>query len=67
MSIDSSIDIVIPVAMETDGVAGVSSDGNLLIGAGRDNDQGSFWSGLIDDVQIYNEAMTQDEITEMIH
>ncbi len=58
MSIDSSIDIVIPVAVDTDGVAGVCSDDNLLIGAGRANDQGSFWSGLIDDVQIYYEAMT---------
>jgi len=67
MSIDSSIDIVIPVAVDTDGVAGVSSDGNILIGTGKDLGHGSFWSGLIDDVQIYDEAMTLDELMEIVY
>ena len=31
-----------------------SLDGGLNIGAGKNLDAGSFWSGLIDDVRIYN-------------
>jgi len=42
MSIDSSIDIIIPVAVDTNSVTGVSSDVKLLIGAGREHDKGSF-------------------------
>lgn len=67
MSIDSNIDIVIPFGIDPDGVAEVFSDGNMLFGAGRDHDQRSFWFGLIDAIQIYNEAMTQVEITEMVY
>jgi hypothetical protein len=36
----------------------VSSYEGLNIGAGRSLDPGTFWSGLIDDVRIYNRAMT---------
>jgi L-ascorbate metabolism protein UlaG (beta-lactamase superfamily)/N-acetylneuraminic acid mutarotase len=35
-----------------------SSDGGLYIGAGENLEPGSFWSGLIDDVRIYNRAIT---------
>ncbi|HUV63448.1 MAG TPA: LamG-like jellyroll fold domain-containing protein [Sedimentisphaerales bacterium] len=35
----------------------ISNDG-LNIGAGKNLDPGTFWSGLIDDVRIYNRAMT---------
>jgi len=35
------------------------SDGVLYIGAGKTLDAGSFFSGLIDDVRIYNRALTQ--------
>ncbi len=35
-----------------------SASGGLYIGAGSDLEQGAFWSGLIDDVRIYNRAVT---------
>ncbi|MHC4192469.1 MAG: LamG-like jellyroll fold domain-containing protein [Planctomycetota bacterium] len=35
-----------------------SSDGGLYLGVGKDLEPGSFWSGLIDDVRIYNRAIT---------
>jgi hypothetical protein len=34
------------------------SDGGLYIGAGKNLEAGSFWSGLIDDVRIYNRAIS---------
>jgi hypothetical protein len=34
-----------------------SSDGGLNIGCGSDAAAGTFWSGLIDDVRIYNRAV----------
>jgi hypothetical protein len=34
------------------------SAGGLCIGAGKALEPGSFFSGLIDDVRIYNRAMT---------
>lgn len=66
MSIDSSMNIVIPVAVDSDGVAGVSLDGKILIGTGKDLEPGSFCSGLIDDVQLYDETITIEEIVEMV-
>jgi len=35
-----------------------SSQGGLHFGAGKGLEAGSFWSGLIDDVRIYNRAVT---------
>ena len=35
-----------------------SASGGLYIGAGSDLEPGAFWSGLIDDVRIYNRALT---------
>jgi hypothetical protein len=35
------------------------SQGGLYIGAGKGLEAGSFWSGLIDDVQIYDRAVTR--------
>jgi hypothetical protein len=34
-----------------------SSEGGLYIAAGKTLDAGSFWSGLIDDIRIYNLAV----------
>ena len=34
------------------------SEGGLYIGAGNDREPGSFFSGLIDDVKIYDRAVT---------
>ena len=36
----------------------VGATGGLYIGAGSDLGAGSFWSGLVDDVRIYNRAVT---------
>jgi hypothetical protein len=33
-------------------------DNGLCIGAGSDLEPGTFWSGLIDDVRIYNRVLT---------
>jgi hypothetical protein len=53
------------VAKDTDVVAGLLSDGDLYFGAGKDLDTASFFSGLIDDVRIYNQALSTEEIEEM--
>jgi glucose/arabinose dehydrogenase len=39
-----------------------SSDGGLYIGAGKSLEAASFWDGSIDDVRIYNVALTSEEI-----
>jgi len=47
----------VEVAKDTQaGLAG--SDGGLYIGAGKGLEPGAFWSGLIDDVRIYDRAVT---------
>jgi hypothetical protein len=35
----------------------VGSNNDLYIGTGKAKESGSFWSGLIDDVRIYNRAV----------
>jgi N-acetylneuraminic acid mutarotase len=45
------------VAKDSGPVGGVYSDGGLYIGASKTLDAGSFFSGLIDDVRIYNRAV----------
>jgi len=35
-----------------------NADGGLYFGAGKDRETGSFWQGLIDDVKIYDRAVT---------
>lgn len=39
-----------------------SSSGGLHIGCGSDMSPGTFWKGLIDDVRIYNHALTDDRV-----
>ena len=34
-----------------------ASSGNVILGAAKDMAPGTFWSGLIDDVRIYNRAV----------
>jgi hypothetical protein len=41
------------------------SDGDLYFGAGKDLDPVSFFSGLIDDVRIYSQALSPEEIEQM--
>ncbi len=38
----------------------VGSTGALVIGAGTDSQPGTFWSGMIDDVRVYNRAIAMD-------
>jgi len=53
------------VAKDTDVVGGVDSDGGLYLGAGKTLDTASFFSGLIDDVRIYDRALSAEEIAEL--
>jgi hypothetical protein len=50
------------VAVDSDYVAVLSCDAGLYIGAGQALDAASFFSGLIDDVRIYDVALSADEI-----
>ena len=43
------------------------SDGGLYIGANKNLDAGTFFSGLIDDVRIYNVALTEEGIASLSH
>jgi hypothetical protein len=36
----------------------VGSNGGLNIGCGKNSEPGTFWSGLIDDIRIYNRAVS---------
>lgn len=42
-----------------------SSDGGLHIGAGKNLETGSFWSGLIDELRFYNQALSAEEIEKL--
>jgi len=50
------------VAKDIDVVGGVGSSGGLYFGADKTLDAGSFFSGLIDDVRIYDQALNAEEI-----
>ena len=52
----------IQVAKDTDVVGGVDSTGGLHIGAGKNLDPSSFFSGLIDDIRIYSVVLTPEQI-----
>jgi len=54
-------------AMDTHSVELFSSNGGLHIGAGRSLEAGTFFAGLIDDVRIYNETLSEEEIEAMVH
>ena len=53
------------VAVDDGVVGGVQSTAGLYIGAGQTLDVGTFFSGLIDDVRIYNKALSAEEITAL--
>ncbi len=44
-----------------------SADGGMYIGAGKNLEAVTFFSGKIDDVRIYNVALTADEIDTLVH
>jgi hypothetical protein len=42
-----------------------SSNGGLYIGTNKNRDTGTFFSGLIDDVRIYELALTAEEVAAL--
>ena len=50
------------VVVDAGYVGGVQSSGGLYFGAGQNLGSGTFFSGLIDDVRIYDTALTAEEI-----
>ncbi len=55
----------VEVTVDSDYVVGVPSDGGLYIGTGKAMQPGTFFSGLIDDVRIYNRALNAEEIAAL--
>jgi len=55
----------IRVAFDTQPVVLPSSEGGLYIGAGKNLDAGTFFSGLIDDLRIYNRALSAEQIAAL--
>jgi N-acetylneuraminic acid mutarotase len=53
------------VAIDTDAVGGVGSNGGLYFGAGKTLDATSFFTGLIDDIRIYDRALSAEEVAEL--
>jgi len=43
------------------------SNGGLYIGTSKSLDAGTFFSGLIDDIRIYDVALSAEEIEELVH
>ena len=50
------------VAEDTSVVSGAPSEGGLYIGASKDLEAGSFFSGMIDDVHVYDRTLSLAEI-----
>jgi Tol biopolymer transport system component len=55
----------IRVAFDSQPVVLPSSDGGLHIGSGKNLDGGTFFSGLVDDVRIYNVALATEEVAAL--
>jgi hypothetical protein len=55
----------VEVAADTDFIGGVQTTGGLYIGAGQALDAGTFFSGLIDDIRIYDVALTTEDIAAL--
>jgi len=55
----------VEVAGDMGPVGTIRSDGGLYIGADEILDATSFFSGLIDDVRIYNNALSEEEIVAL--
>jgi hypothetical protein len=53
------------VAKDADIAGGFGSDGGLYIGAGKALDAASFFSGLIDDIRIYDEVLSAEEVADL--
>ncbi|MFB0553337.1 MAG: LamG-like jellyroll fold domain-containing protein [Phycisphaerae bacterium] len=55
------------VVVDAGYAGGVQSSGGLYIGAGQNLSTGTFFSGLIDDVRIYNCALSAERIKAIAH
>jgi Tol biopolymer transport system component len=55
----------VEVAKDTEPVGGVDSNGGLYFGASKTLDANAFWSGLIDDVRIYDEVLSAEEVADL--
>ncbi|UCG58612.1 MAG: PD40 domain-containing protein [Phycisphaerales bacterium] len=55
----------VEVAKDADVVAALSSDGGMYLGLASTFDTATFFSGLLDDVRIYNAALSADHIEEL--
>jgi hypothetical protein len=56
----------VEVAKDADALDGLQgSDGGLYFGVGKTFDTSTFFSGLLDDVRIYNQALSAEEIEEL--
>jgi beta-lactamase regulating signal transducer with metallopeptidase domain len=55
----------VEVAKDNSIVGGEPSDGGLYFGADKRLGQGTFFSGLIDDVRIYDEVLSAEEVAEL--
>ena len=53
------------IAMDTQSVTLPFSNGGLYIGFGKSLDAGTFFSGLIDDIRIYDVVLSTEEITAL--
>jgi len=53
------------VAKDDSIVAGEPSDGGLYFGADKMLGQGTFFSGLIDDIRIYDKVLSAEEVAEL--
>jgi len=53
------------VARDNNAVGGVDSNGSLYFGGGQMLEPGSFFSGLIDDVRIYDEVLSAEEVADL--
>jgi len=56
----------VEVAVDTDPVGGVTSEGSLYFGAGKSLEQVSFFSGFIDDIRIYPLALNAEELAALV-
>jgi len=53
------------VAVDADFIGGVQTTSGLHLGAGQALDAGTFFSGLIDDIRVYDVVLTTEEIADL--
>jgi beta-lactamase regulating signal transducer with metallopeptidase domain len=56
----------VEVAKDNEIVGGIASDGGLYLGADKMLQPGTFMSGLIDDIRIYDEVLSAEEVADMM-